>query len=273
MTDKRDVVLPRRTSGNELTRLMEARGRGRELNQIRTLDFGPHDFDGTLTAAYEFGLLNKSGSTLTYLGREFVLAKEDHRLEILLSAMLRFEAYELLLEAIFTRGVQKETELSWIQTWWGTHGFGNSQTNREEGAISLARFCTFVRVGEYIIGRKGKNTRIEWSPDVLSRLEAARHRPLPGVMITSENQEAPDVNDSDNNTQPQEDLQSTANLVPSPTHPQAQTVGSESPENSTLRLNLGSGKVVTISLPPKVTEAEKQRLISLMEFMVVVSED
>jgi hypothetical protein len=264
MSDQKDTVLPHRTTAEDVTRLVEARARGRDLSQIQSLNFSAHGFQGALIAAYEFELLDPTTKDLTKAGRDYALATPTQKSRLFLHSMLKYEPYELLLEAIFDRGNQKETALEWIETWWSTHKYGNSQTNRDEGASTLARFIEFVGLGAYIQGRKGYSTRIEWRDHAVSTIKEI----MRGDNGKSEQDNNGDTTNRDQPLapQPMDKLDKTPAVKPN-----------DPPilegNNSHLVLNLGVGRRAEISLPPKVTSAEKKRLVALIELMIDVDDE
>ena len=79
MDGNKDVVLPYRTTGEEVTRFLEARARGRDIPQIQALDFSTGAFQGTLVAVSALGFLDPDSRDLTSLGREYVLAGQAER--------------------------------------------------------------------------------------------------------------------------------------------------------------------------------------------------
>lgn len=267
MQADKGVVLPYRTTGEELTRLLEARARGRDLAQIQALDFSTGAFQGTLVAATALGFLDPDTRELTELGREYVLTSTGERPGIVRRAMDGFEPYGLLLEAIFDRGSPNETPLDWVVNWWGTHGYGNSETNRDEGSSSFARLVEFIRLGSFVPGRRGHPTRIRWAErapgqpkrtpraratDVLPPQSAATELPpaTPGTPTEAEGSPPP----------------APPRVVPS-RPPQAASAGEAEP-NSSLVLSLGPGRTVQVTVPPRITTAEKKRLLALIELII-----
>lgn len=269
MDDKKGVVLPYRTTGEELTRFVEARARGRDLAQIQSLNFAAGNFQGSLVAAHELGFLDADTKDLTPLGREYALAAPERRRALLAEAVLAFEPYERLLEAVFDRGNRNETTLEWVQTWWSTQGYGNSQTNREEGSSAFARLLEFIGLGSYVQGRRGHPTRIQWHEDTPARVRRTSHAaPAPSVapaaavapMPASSREPGPPARPVAAPPSASAPADGPAEIETGPDHlPVA---------NSTLVLNLGPNRTAELSLPPRVTYAEKERLISILELMI-----
>lgn len=253
MEDAKDAVLPYRTTGEELGRLVEARARGRDLAQIQSLNFSAGNFQGTVVAACELGFMATESKELSDAGRAFALADAGGRRELLLEALLGFEPYELLLEAVFDRGAPKETPLDWIQTWWSTNGYGNSQTNREEGSSAFAKLLEFAGLGSYVQGRRGHPTRVLWLDETGERIRSRRRSML-----------APVVEDPQYPSGPPAASPSPVPSEPDPPDAAAAATGG----NSHLVLQLGGGRTVELSLPPSITAAEKRRVLSILELMI-----
>lgn len=159
-------LLPYRTNGPDLSRWLEARARGAAVDQPGVLGIAAKSLDGIVEAARSLGLVADASTDLTALGRRFVLAPPTERVGILREAVLGFAPYRLVLDAARERG-DAETEAGWIETWWGAHGIGGSQSNRAEAAASLGRLVEHVGLGDYVPGRRGHPTRIRWNRDAL----------------------------------------------------------------------------------------------------------
>ncbi|MDQ3555907.1 MAG: hypothetical protein M3409_03895 [Gemmatimonadota bacterium] len=261
MEDAKEAVLPYRTTGEELGRLIEARARGRELPQIQALNFSAGNFQGTLVAAVELDFLDGDSKELSEAGRAFALADSDGRRALLLEALLRFEPYDLLLEAVFDRGNPRETTLEWIQTWWSTQGYGNSQTNREEGSSAFAKLLEYAGLGSYVQGRRGHPTRVLWLDETPVRIKQLR-RPVAGASRAASAETPPP---------PPSSSGAVAGKQPSAGDLAEGPAGAT--ENSRLVLQLDAGRVVELSLPPRITAAEKRRVLSILELMIRVPDE
>lgn len=163
-------VLPYRASGADIAGFIDSLGRGRSVDQAQaTLNLSSKSLEGTLSACAALGLVDDDGA-LTTQGRRFALARQPHeRQTIVLEGLLGYEPYELLLEALVHQNAEAAS-LDWVITWWGTHGYGSSQTNRSEGASTFARLVEFAGIGEYKQGRRGHPSRIEWVEDATEKL-------------------------------------------------------------------------------------------------------
>lgn len=259
-------TLPYRTTGEDLERFVSARNRGRDMSQIRSLFTSSPNFRGTLSAAEVLKFYDPEAEHLTQLGRDFASEDDDEKKKALFSAILAYEAYELLLEAIFTSGISEDngtefTSLEWIESWWEDNEYGSSETNRTEGSTAFAKIISYLSLGTYKQGRHGHPSRIEWSSDVESRVQQARSRSRE-ESPTQSNKEVRDEEPSDRTEQqPVSDAENG--------HPQLDSKS----ENNVLTLNLSNNRVAKLSLPPKLTPKEKERLVSLVDLMVATDDD
>lgn len=253
----RGTVLPYRTDGEDLVRLLEARARGRTIPQIRTLNFSAKNFEGTLLTAQALGLLDQAAEELTDNGRRFALAPEGERQELLHTVLTAFEPYALLLEAISARKPTTATLTDWIERWWATHGYGSSESNRAEAAATFGRLVEFAGWGSYVPGRRGHPTRIEW------REGAKWTSALRGGVPSAE---------------PLHDAVPAAPARPPVTSRAAQEpapflMREALDAYSTAILEVRTGQTARIRVPSTLTRAEKERLLRLLDLLIRVVPD
>lgn len=259
---EKDTTLPYRTTGEDLERFVSAQARGRDLEQIRSLFSSSNAFRGTVSGAAELGFFDPEAKELTPSGTSFALGDSKKKKEALLEAVLAYEPYELLLEAVFGGGgvfdqdERQYTPVEWMESWWHTNNYGSSQTNISEGSTAFAKILEYVGLGNYKQGRHGHPSRVEWSDDADQRLKAARR---------SE----------------QEDLSEASTDVPNRENINSETTGKKEerpkrvnsrPENNVLTLNLGNDRVAELSLPPRLTSQEKKRLVALVKLMIATDD-
>lgn len=263
MENNDKIVLPYRTESEDLIRLVKNRARGRDLEQIETLNFSKKNFDGTVTAAGTLGFLNQETGDLTAKGRKFALGSPEEKKSLLLDSMLKWEPYDLLLDAIFDRK-DEATTLEWIETWWATHGYGNSESNRSEGSTAFARFVEFVGFGSYLQGRRGHQSRIEWEQEAAERIAQGRKQARQDSV----------QDESAESSRAVEQIQTRA--VDSRDEPRRQVVdhGPPSPSDNLvhLKLPLGEGRRVEVRLPQSVTPSERDRIMTLLPHLMNVEE-
>lgn len=247
------TTLPYRTDADDLARFLDALARGRQLEQIQTLNYSKKAFEGTVTAAQELGLVLGDGSELSPLGRRFALADERERKAIMLDALRGHEPYGLLLEALASRD-EAVTATDWIEAWWSTHGFGSSGSNRSEGSTALARLLEYVELGSYYQGRRGHPSRVEWRPGALKAL--GRSTAVAAARVDSpESTDAPEPGPAPRRSDPQ---------------PKEREGAGE--DEAELRLPLNGGRRAYIRLPATVTVKEKERILTLLDLLITTND-
>lgn len=248
MSEYAEATLPYRVEASDLVRFLVARARGRDPSQIKaTLDLSQKSFEGTIAAASALNFLDAGSGDLTDLGRRFALASsDDARREFVLEGMLAYGPYELLLEAVFERR-EPITTLGWIETWWNTQGQGSSASNRSEASSTFARLAAYAGLGNYVQGRRGHPSRIEWADSARTRVSQRSSHAEPHVK--------PDSEPSHNVPPPPGPATRDARTTP---------IG----EIISLNLPLGPGRVVEIRAPAHVTATEKARIKKLIDILI-----
>lgn len=262
-------VLPYRTSGEDLVKLVKHRARGRSMDQVRTMNFSRKGFEGTVRAATALGLVTEEEEDLTDRGRKFALASSGgERQELLLEAILSYEPYELLLDAAFSRN-EEATPLEWIETWWSTGGYGNSANNRSEGSTAFARLVDSTSLGDYVQGRRGHPTRIEWVDGAKDRVEEIRRHLLDEQPQQQDKKEESKVEDEPPSAVETRDR---SHEPVSAATPDPRESGGGDEDTVRLSLPLGDERKVEMTLPAVVTEDERDRILSLVRHLVQVEE-
>ncbi len=261
-------MLPYRLDVGDLFRWLEARARGRSLAQIRALGFATRSFEGVQAGARAFGLVS-ADDELTPAGERLALASDADRRARLAAAAVRYEPYGLLLESVLNRGVPTDTEISWIETWWATHGYGASQTNRAEAAASFGRLVDYLELGSYIPGRRGHPTRIRWSSEAGERVAtlAATTAPPPRPARAAPEPAPPMPGLPDPLPRPTA-APRTAPSSASTAPPVRPTPESAVAAQNEIRLDLGGGEAAELRLPTALSGEQKRRLLSLVDLLV-----
>jgi hypothetical protein len=247
-----ESVLPYRAGAEEVDRWMEARARGKSHTQIRAMGFPTKSFEGTVVAVSSLGLVDGETEELTERGRRYTLASEAERTRILRAALAGYPPYRRLLRAISQRGADSPTDMQWIETWWATHGFGSSQSNRMEGATAFGRLVESVGLGKYIPGRRGHPSRIEWRED-------------PGELVKTSHPDDPSPSPPDSPAERAPVVRSAEPAAPPRRHPMAER---DDGNYSTVTLEVRPGQVVRISAPAHLTASEKRRLLTLLDALI-----
>ena len=246
------VLLPYRADAGELFAWVEARARGRTTAQIRDDAASAKAREGVALTAAVLGFARDG--ELTERGRELALADAPARRAILHRAMLSFPPYAELLAALHERGAAR-VESGWIEAWWATHGWGGSQSNRQEGIAVLGRLAEHVGLGRYVQGRRGHPTRIEWD------LAALAPPPSPASLSSLPAEaEAPDG------------LSSPEPPLPAPAAVQTRShehhAAAVEAEVNRVRVALEGGRSAWLEVPTRLSRGEKRRLIELLDLLV-----
>jgi len=258
-------TLPYRTTGEDIERFLFACARGRDMDKIRSLYSSTSTFQGTVSAADELGLFDSEAAELTDAGKKFAMGGEKTRKRSLSKAILRYEPYELLLEAAFGEGIQEEegrryTTIEWVEMWWSTNGYGSSQTNRSEGSSAFGYLLSYAGLGAYKQGRRGHPSRIEWMEDSEDRLREVRQELVDGFRGEEEKEDELGGQPDAVRNESSEEGKGRAGLT-------------ARPNNNVLTMNLGNDRVAELSLPSKLSTKEKERLLSLVELMIATENE
>ena len=233
MTGERGSLLPYRADPEELIEWVQDRIRGREGSRAAR---SPKTIEGLSQSAALLGLV--VGGVATDRGRELALADGSARRMLIREAMFEFLAYRSLFEVIRSRG-QAMVEASWIESWWASHGYGNSPSNRQEGTAVLGRLTEYTGLGRYVPGRRGHPTRINWTLEELPAEEEG---------LTYEGREV------ERSEQPGSERH----------------LGVAAPSKSSNRVSvtLAGGLTARLEVPSHLPREEKRRLMELLDLMV-----
>lgn len=252
-------VLPYRSDPDQLARWVEARARGRASAQLRELDLAPKTMEGTLATAGALGFWDRDSQELTPTGQRFALASDAERRSLLRSSIRDFAPFGYLLRAIATRPQRSVTDSTWIETWWATHGFGSSQSNRVEATAVFGRFVEYVGWGRYVPGRRGHPTRIEWTE------EAFADSAGPGG--------------TSDHTAPAPPARAAERSAPAATVSAAsEPIPEEAPSTplsggyNRIVIPLRSGETARLEVPMRLSREEKRRLVELLDLLITVED-
>lgn len=234
MTAERGSLLPYRADPDELIGWVQDRVRGREGSRALR---SPKTLEGLAQSAALLGLV--VDGVATDRGRELALADGSARRMLIREAIFEFPAYRGLLEAIRSRG-SGMVEASWIESWWASHAFGNSPSNRQEGTAVLGRLSEYAGLGRYVPGRRGHPTRINWTMEE-----------LPADEETPRYDEGPEVAA----VKPR----APGRIVRTP--PGDRT-------SSRVSVTLAGGLTARLEVPSQLPRDEKRRLLEILDLMV-----
>jgi hypothetical protein len=240
------VLLPYRADPAELIGWVEARARGRTPTQLREDLASTKAREGVTLAAGLLGFVHDG--ELTQRGRELALADTAARRALLRDALLAYPPYRLLLQELHARGLTR-VEAGWIEAWWATHGFGGSQSNRQEGVAVLGRLAEYAGLARYVQGRRGYPTRIEWDVVALAPAEVEEE---PAAVDVVEPELPPRAEAARRPSEP---------LAPSPPDEGAAEV-------NRVRIELEGGRSARLEVPTRLSRGEKRRLLDLLDLLV-----
>lgn len=236
-------VLPYRTDAELLLRWLEARARDPRARAVRG-----RGAEGAAATAAALGLTDRETGALSAAGERLVLASAGERPGLLAAAMEGYEPYRALMAAARAHSPGGSTEVGWMESWWGTNGYGGSRSNREEATATLGRLVEYAGLGRYIPGRRGHPTRIEWSEPRPIRAPPPAAPPLAP---------SPPV--------PAAVSSSAPRRAPAP--------ASDAVEYNHLTVPLSTGATARLQLPVRLPAAEKERLLSLLRLLIVEEGD
>jgi hypothetical protein len=246
MTGNAAVLLPYRADAAELVSWVEARARGRTPAQLREELASAKAREGVTLAASLLGFARDG--ELTERGRELALADAEARRALLRDALLGFAPYGELLAELRARGLAR-VEAGWIEAWWATHGYGGSQSNRQEGIAVLGRLAEHAGLARYVQGRRGYPTRIEWDLRALARLDAP-----PAEASAPEPEPEP------------ERAAAEPAAAEGPVRPAQVQVAPV--EVNRVRISLEGGLTAELEVPTRLSRGEKRRLLDLLDLLV-----
>lgn len=170
LQNQEDKTLPYGTSGDSVLKLLDAikKKQGDEKG-IRAIYSGGK-FDSTRKSLEILGIIE--GLNLLPVGKELIYeTNESKRQATFLKVILNYPPYEYFLTYIHQNMSSDETDIDLIKNFWGRNDYGSSPNNRDEAVSVFCNFIALAGVGEYIVGRRGKNSRIKWSSNVPQIIE------------------------------------------------------------------------------------------------------
>lgn len=172
---KEDNNLPAYTTADNIILLLDAykKKSGKEDEVKMIFGKGNSTYFKTKSALKILKLINEDDSTLTESGRTIAYSNEDEKKIEILNIIASYSPYEDVLHNILKEGESLETDIEFITNFWGRFGKGSSQGNIEEAAKLFGNMVQYVELGQFVIGRKGKKTRIIWNPDAYEMFHKA----------------------------------------------------------------------------------------------------
>jgi hypothetical protein len=262
--------LPYRVAVDDLRRYVGDLARGRSADQIRSAGFSTKSFEGAATAIESLGLASDRSGALTEMGRRLALADEGDTAAVVQAVIEAFPPYATLLEAVGGGAAPRPTPLAWVETWWATHGYGSSESNRTEAAPVFAKLVEAAGLGRFVQGRKGRASRIEWGGEAAASARSVtapsrRSRSGPERVGGEAGPEPRGAHVSNGGGSPTPAMDGAART--SVSTPAAEPPG-PAPGESVLAWHLAAGRRVVLRVPADLSAAERARLRSLFEVLL-----
>ncbi|WP_342416676.1 hypothetical protein NST83_04165 [Paenibacillus sp. FSL R10-2782] len=186
-----EETLPYGTSWENILKLLEAiKKKQGDEKSIRAVYSGAK-IDGARKTMEILGLID--GFNFKALGKELAYeTNEEKKREIFRKVILNYPPYELFLAKLTESEFQQETDIENVKNFWGRNDFGASPNNRDEAASVFGSFIELAGLGEFIIGRRGKATRIKWNAEAKKLIDEAHTTTnLEAIEETTLKQEVP----------------------------------------------------------------------------------
>lgn len=259
--------LPYRVAPDDLRRYVAALARGRSQAQIRELGFSTKSFEGAAAAVEALGLASDRGGVLTALGRRLALAGDEDAPEIVRAVVDAFPAYEQLLRAVQDGHAPRPTPLHWIETWWATHGYGSSESNRAEAAPTFARLVEAAGLASYVQGRRGRASRIQWADGPAAAREPRVAEPVePRAVPGPEGRGSEPVSPRGERERGVRLAEPKAGARPAPGPPSA--IPPAEPQSNLIRWEFAPGRLVELRVPADLGADERGRLRAILDLLL-----
>lgn len=160
--------LPTRIGGEEVVDFVEqvAAHPGATEDELKKRLVNPKEFHAVRRACLYLGLIKEDseGFRPTEVGKKIAYTKGQERRQILLrSVILAFEPYEIpVTKMIESHDEPFNITVDELQRQWAIrHGFEFSKDTMTRAATTFMKLLEYCDVGEYVMGRRGKPTRLE----------------------------------------------------------------------------------------------------------------
>lgn len=162
--DKIDETLPYGANSEDVLNLIDAikikPGNDKGIKQV----YGKPNIENARKILKNIGI-SSDGLSLTKEGRKYAYETDQiKKQEILLKMLLQYPAYEYFLLNISNEKLS-ETSLEEIQGYWGKNNYGTSEYNRNDASSTFAKLIELAGLGIFKLGRKGRQSRVEWNPN------------------------------------------------------------------------------------------------------------
>lgn len=185
--EKETISLPAYTTAENMLKLIDAlkRKNGNEEDAKLIFGLGPTAFNGAKASLKIFGITKEDSCVFTELGRMVAYSGENEKREKLFNVVMQFPPYEALLENIFKKVDIMQTEVTDVINFWGKFGIGTTERNLKDAATFFCNMIEYIGLGEFKVGRQGKQSRIEWKTEAKERVSEALNKMASAVIETT----------------------------------------------------------------------------------------
>ena len=171
-------MLPYGTTKQNIGRMLEAvKSKAGDGKWIRASYKGAN-FESTRDTLETLGIL--ADWTLTPLGLKIAFAPDARaRCGAYLAAIRGYAPYWRFLSQLARRGLPDQTNAEELKNYWERNGCGATENNRSEAAFVCFSFFELAGLGRYMMGRKGRKTRMIWADGAAELLQTRTAQPAP----------------------------------------------------------------------------------------------
>lgn len=167
------ATLPYGTDDEDILRLIDAIKRKPDNEKAIKEIYNKSNFENSRKALEILGILDSQFSFSTD-GKALAIEREDSRKQqLFLKFCLRYSPYGHFLESLSHTNALFVTETGSIKDYWWKHDYGSSGNNREDGVVTFGKLVQLAGLGKFLIGRRGKPSRVEWSPNAKALIDKA----------------------------------------------------------------------------------------------------
>lgn len=199
-----EETLPYNTTEEDILNLLNAvKKKQGNIQAIKEVYGKTSNFEASRKTLETVGIVDET-LNFTREGREFAYEEnQDKRQFLLLRQLLNYPPYGNFLLHICHRDDLSETTLETLKNYWGKHNYGSSANNREDASVVFCHFIKLTGLGKLTVGRRGKQSRIEWNPNIKLQIDEANEDNIDNItaeytgsneVIETQNQAEENVN-------------------------------------------------------------------------------
>jgi hypothetical protein len=275
-----NTTLPYRSDPDDIRRYLAALAQGGGETRLASLGLSRKNAEGVSAAVVALGLAAGRDGPLTDKGRRVaVTADADVSATVWRDVVSDYAPYAAIVGAVESATAPLPLTLEWIETYWAANGMGSSESNRAEGAATFARIAEAAAYGRFRQGRRGHVSRVEWNGTSARNEERTVHHVLPrraspaARASGSRRTAAPEP--TDEVAEPASSRGEGGTGAPAPVVAGPAAYGSavrdsvpEAEPCNRIEWELSPGRKLRISVPPRLTPEEAQRVNALLRLLI-----